>query len=61
MNQDTAQLLEDYKKAQELVDAGVYEDIQFFILLFAYERLSPEQRLARGLQRGRRKYFLIRR
>ena len=61
INPHVQQKLEDYKKAQALVDAGVFDDIQFFIALFEARRLPPEENLAKGLTRGRRKYFLIRR
>ena len=52
--------LSDYRRAEACVTEQGYDDIHFFLLLFEYQRLSPEERLARGLQRGRRKYFLIR-
>ena len=52
--------LQDYNRALALVQAGVYDDLHFLLLLFEYERLAPEERLALGINRGRRKYFLVR-
>jgi hypothetical protein len=60
MNEVVNQKIEDYKLAQKLVDEGAGEDLHFFLLMIEYLRLSPEERLAKGLARGRRKYFLIR-
>lgn len=53
------QKIEDYRLAQSWVELGRGEDLHFFLLLIEYLRLTPEQRLAKGLARGRRKYFLI--
>lgn len=39
--------------------AGDGEDIHFYLMMFDYLKLSPESRLALGLARGRRKYFVI--
>ncbi len=52
--------LNDYKIAQQLVDENPGSDLHFYIQMLEYLRLPPEQRLAKGLARGRRKYFLIR-
>ena len=60
MEDEVKQKLADYAKAQKLVDGGAGEDIHLFLLMFEYLRLAPEERLAKGLARGRRKYFLIR-
>ncbi len=52
--------IEDYKRSKELVHETGYDDVNFFMLLLAYNRLTPEEQLAKGLARGRRRYFLIR-
>jgi hypothetical protein len=50
--------LRDYELAKQL--AGPEDDIQFIIMMVDYLKLTPEERLALGLARGRRKYFIIR-
>jgi hypothetical protein len=55
----TEQTLLDYQRAQELVRLTGFDDVHFFLLMLSFERLSPEERLAKGLARGRRKYFII--
>jgi hypothetical protein len=58
-NQQIQTKIEDYKIAQALVNEHPGDDLHFYLLMLEYLRLPPEQRLAKGLARGRRKYFII--
>lgn len=50
--------LKDFEFVEQI--AGAEDDIQFMMMMMDYLKLTPEKRLALGLARGRRKYFLIR-
>lgn len=58
MDDNITSKLKDYELAKHL--AGPEDDIQFIIMMIDYLKLTPEKRLALGLARGRRKYFIIR-
>lgn len=59
MNDREQQKLADYRDAELLAKRVLGMDVHFFLLLLEFRRLDPEKRLAQGLARGRRKYFLI--
>lgn len=57
--ENSEQVLIDYHRAEELVRLSGFDDVHFFLLMLSFERLTPEERLAKGLARGRRRYYLI--